>query len=94
MILKFANYGFNKSHSISYAVIAYKMAFIKTYFLKYFICGLLSNAIGNDTKTNIYLNRAKQSNIKIIPPDVNESYEKYYDYSSKITKNSVKDKIK
>ena len=84
LILKFANYGFNKSHSISYAVIAYKMAFIKTYFLKYFICGLLSNAIGNDTKTNIYLNRAKQSNIKIMPPDVNESYDKYYAYNNTI----------
>lgn len=33
LILKFANYGFNKSHSVSYAITAYKMAFIKTYFL-------------------------------------------------------------
>ena len=36
LILKFANYGFNKSHSVAYAVIAYKLAFLKTYFFKYF----------------------------------------------------------
>lgn len=78
LILKFANYGFNKAHSVSYAVIAYKMAFIKTYFPTYFMTGLLSNAIGNDIKTNIYLNRARQSNIKIISPDINESTDKYF----------------
>ena len=36
LILKFANYGFNKSHSVGYATVAYKMAFLKTYFFKYF----------------------------------------------------------
>ncbi len=78
LILKFANYGFNKAHSVSYAVIAYKMAFIKTYFLKYFMVGLLSNVIGNNEKTNIYLHRAKQANIKILPPDINYSEKNYY----------------
>ena len=78
LILKFANYGFNKSHSVAYAIIAYKMAFIKTYFLKYFICALLTNAIGNEVKTNIYINRARRSGIKILSPDVNESNIKYY----------------
>lgn len=77
MILKFANYGFNKAHSVAYSIISYKMAFIKTYFPKYFICGLLSNAIGNDNKTNIYLNRARRDSIKILPPDVNKSLNKY-----------------
>ena len=78
LILKFANYGFNKSHSACYAIIAYKMAFIKTYFLKYFICALLTNAIGNDVKTNIYINRARRSGIKVLCPDINESNLKYY----------------
>ena len=73
LILKFANYGFNKSHSISYAITAYKMAFIKTYFLKYFIAGVLTNSIGNINKINTYINRARKSSIKILPPDVNES---------------------
>ena len=78
LILKFANYGFNKSHSVAYAITAYKMAFIKTYFLKYFICALLTNVIGNESKTNIYINRARRSGIKILNPDVNESGLKYY----------------
>ena len=78
LILKFANYGFNKSHSVAYAIIAYKMAFIKTYFLKYFICALLTNAIGNDIKTNIYINRARRSGIKILCPSVYDSKLKYY----------------
>ena len=78
LILKFANYGFNKSHSVAYAIISYKMAFIKTYFLKYFICALLTNAIGNESKTNIYINRARRGGIKILSPSINESKLKYY----------------
>ena len=78
LILKFANYGFNKSHSVSYAITAYKMAFIKTYFLKYFIAGILSNSIGNTMKINTYINRARRSSIKILAPDVNESQQKFY----------------
>ena len=78
LILKFANYGFNKSHSVAYGNIAYKMAFIKTYFLKYFICALLTNSIGNDIKTNIYINRARSSDIRIVSPGVNISSNKYY----------------
>ena len=78
LILKFANYGFNKSHSVAYAITSYRMAFIKAYFPKYFISAILSNSIGNDIKTNIYINRARKSNIKILPPDINLSTSKYY----------------
>ena len=78
MILKFANYGFNKSHSVAYAIIAYKMAYIKAYFLKYFICGLLTNAIGNQYKTNVYLNRARKAGIKIMSPSINDSRNSYF----------------
>ncbi len=78
LILKFANYGFNKSHSVSYAITAYKMAFIKTYFLKYFIAGILTNSIGNVNKISTYVNRARKDRIKILPPDINESTNKFY----------------
>lgn len=77
LILKFANYGFNKSHSVGYATVAYKMAFLKTYFFKYFETAILNNVIGNDVKTKIYLREIKQNNIKILPPDINESTNKY-----------------
>ena len=42
IILKFANYGFNKSHSVGYATVSYKMAFLKTYFFKYFETAILN----------------------------------------------------
>ncbi|MCI6266212.1 MAG: DNA polymerase III subunit alpha [Erysipelotrichaceae bacterium] len=77
LILKFANYGFNKSHSVGYATVAYKMAFLKTYFFKYFETAILNNVIGNDTKTKIYLAEIRQNNIKILPPDINVSTDKY-----------------
>ena len=77
LILKFANYGFNKSHSVGYAIVAFKMAFLKTYFFKYFETAILNNVIGNEIKTKIYLSEIKQHNIKILPPDINLSEEKY-----------------
>ena len=77
MILKFANYGFNKSHSVGYATVAYKMAFLKTYFFKYFETAILNNTIGNETKTKIYLEEIKKHNIKLLPPDINLSTDKY-----------------
>lgn len=77
LILKFANYGFNKSHSVGYAIVAYKMAFLKTYFFKYFETAILNNVIGNDDKTKIYLSEIRQNNIKILPPDINKSTNKY-----------------
>lgn len=77
LILKFANYGFNKSHSVGYATVAYKMAFLKTYFFKYFMTYLLTNVIGSDTKTKNYINECRNNNIKILPPDINISTNKY-----------------
>lgn len=85
LILKFANYGFNKSHSVGYATVAYKMAFLKTYFFKYFETAILNNVIGNDTKTKIYLAEIRQNKIEILPPDINESTDKY-----EVTSNAIR----
>ncbi len=85
LILKFANYGFNRSHSVGYAIIAYKMAYLKTYFPTYFITCLLTNAIGNDYKTKTYLYEARQRDIKILLPDINLSSNKYI-----ATKNTIR----
>ena len=77
LILKFADYGFNKSHSVAYAIIGYKMAFLKTYFLKYFLSASLSNVIGNEYKTKIYITEARNNRITILNPDINLSEYKY-----------------
>ncbi len=85
LILKFANYGFNKSHSVGYANVAYKMAFLKVYFFQYFETAILNNVIGNEEKAKNYLAELKKHNIKILPPDINESTEKY-----EVTNNCVR----
>ena len=77
LILKFAGYGFNLSHSVSYAIVAYKMAFLKRHFCHYFMLSLLNNAIGSDVKTQIYISEAKHKKIIITPPDINISTYKY-----------------
>lgn len=84
LILKFANYGFNKSHSVAYAIIAYKMAFLKTYFLNYFLASILTNVIGSETKTKIYISEARNHNINVLEPDINKSINKYIVYNSSI----------
>ena len=73
LILKFANYGFNKSHSVAYAMIGYQMAYLKCYYPLYFIANLLNMNIDSVTKTKEYLALAKQSGITILPPDINLS---------------------
>ena len=78
MILKFANYGFNKSHSICYSLIACKMAYLKYHYPKHFYSNLLASVIGSEIKTNEYLMELKKLNIKILPPDVNQSLENKY----------------
>ncbi len=77
LILKFANYGFNKSHAVAYSIIAYKMAFLKTHFYKYFMLSVLNNVINNENKTNIYISKLRQKNIKVLPPDINISNKEY-----------------
>ncbi len=77
LILKFANYGFNKSHSVAYSMISYQMAYLKAHYPKYFIANLLNSVIGSEIKTKDYLLEAKLNKIKILTPDINLSTNKY-----------------
>lgn len=77
LILKFANYGFNRSHSVAYSMIAYKMAYLKVRYPKYFYANLLNSAIGVEGKTKEYINEIKGLGIKILKPDINKSYDIY-----------------
>ncbi len=77
LMLKFAEYGFNKSHSIGYSIVAYKMAYLKAHYPKNFITYLLSMEINDDTKTKQYIYEAKKNNINILKPDINLSERKY-----------------
>lgn len=73
-ILKFANYGFNKSHAVCYAMIACKEAYLKANYPIEFYCAILDQQYGaNDTKFSRYLAEIKRSNIKVFLPNINES---------------------
>ena len=77
-IMKFANYGFNKSHSVAYALVGYQMMYLKVKYPMYFYASLLNININSVSKTKEYLNEAKLMNIKIIKPDINLSHDNYY----------------
>jgi DNA polymerase-3 subunit alpha len=70
---KFAEYGFNKSHSAAYAVIAYQTAYLKANFPLEFMASLLTNNIGNEDKISSYVTECKKLGIKVLPPNINES---------------------
>ncbi|MDP4163781.1 MAG: DNA polymerase III subunit alpha, partial [Bacillota bacterium] len=73
LIVKFANYGFNRSHAVAYSLIAYQLAYLKSWFPLHFMAGLLTSAIGNDTKIAQYVRESKQMSIRILPPSINRS---------------------
>ncbi len=70
---EFAGYGFNKSHSCAYALLAYQTAYLKTHFPVEFMAALLTSESGNTEKQVKYINEARGMNISILPPNVNES---------------------
>jgi DNA polymerase-3 subunit alpha len=70
---EFAGYGFNKSHSCAYALLAYQTAYLKTHFPVEFMAALLTSETGNAEKQVKYINEARGMSISILPPDVNES---------------------
>ncbi|MBM6613702.1 DNA polymerase III subunit alpha [Desemzia sp. RIT804] len=73
-IERFANYGFNRSHSIAYSFIGYQMAYIKVHYPQAFYIALLNSALHNTTKMKDYLLEAKKRKIPVFNPDINQSY--------------------
>lgn len=73
LMAEFAKYGFNKSHAVAYAVIAYQTAFLKHYYPACFFAALLGTEMNNTDKVTMYINDSREVGIEILPPDVNES---------------------
>lgn len=73
----FAGYGFNKSHSTAYAMISYRTAYLKANFPVEFMTALLTSERDNTDKVALYINEAMRMGIKILPPDVNESFSNF-----------------
>ena len=76
-ILKFAGYGFNKSHAVAYSLVAYKMAYLKVHYKLEFYANLLSNVISSSSKLKEYLNEIRSHNITVLKPDINLSTDKF-----------------
>ncbi|UFJ41517.1 DNA polymerase III subunit alpha [Brevibacillus humidisoli] len=73
LIVRFADYGFNKAHSVAYAVIAYQMAYLKANYPLTFMASLLSLSIGSQTRIAEYTEEARRLGLAVLPPDINES---------------------
>ncbi|MCP3944418.1 MAG: DNA polymerase III subunit alpha [Desulfobacteraceae bacterium] len=70
---KFGGYGFNKSHSAAYALIAYQTAYLKANFPLEFIAALMTSERNNSDAVIKYMDECRGHDIKVLPPDVNES---------------------
>ncbi|HEU5173633.1 MAG TPA: DNA polymerase III subunit alpha, partial [Gemmatimonadaceae bacterium] len=73
----FGRYGFNKSHSVAYSVVAFHTAYLKAHYPADFMAALLSSCIGDTDSVVKYIAEARELGIEILPPDVNESGYKF-----------------
>ena len=73
LMAEFAGYGFNKSHSCAYALLAYQTAWLKTRYPVEFMAAMLTSETGNTDKVVKYINEARSMGITVLPPDVNSS---------------------
>lgn len=77
LIDKFAGYGFNKSHSAAYGLIAYWTSYFKEYYPKYYYAALMTSERGNNDRLAIYIDDAKSHGIDIGLPDINKVNSKF-----------------
>lgn len=76
-ILKFSDYGFPKSHATAYSKISYELSYLKAHYPAYFFAELLSTVMNQPDKTSEYIKEARQMDISILPPSINNSFGKY-----------------
>ena len=74
LIVRFANYGFNRSHAVAYSLIAYQLAYLKANYFPSFMAGLMTSAIGNDEKIAQYVQELKSKEYIVYPPSINKSH--------------------
>ena len=72
-ILDFASYAFNKAHAVSYAIVAYRTAYMKKHYPREYMAALISSVLDSSTKVAEYIAECREMGIRLLPPDVNES---------------------
>lgn len=73
LIVRFADYGFNRSHSAAYGVLAYQTAYLKANYPLEFMAALITTVMGSQTKLAEYIDEARRMGIQVLPPDVQKS---------------------
>jgi DNA polymerase III subunit alpha len=73
LIVRFANYGFNRSHAVAYSLISYQLAYLKAQYPVHFMSSLLSSAIGNEGKIIQFIRELQQMEIVLLSPSINKS---------------------
>jgi len=73
-IIPFAGYGFNKPHAVAYAMIAYQTAYMKCHYPNEYMAALISSVLGQPESVAMYAAECHEMGIKLLPPDINESY--------------------
>ena len=73
LIEKFASYGFNKSHSVAYSVLAYQTAYLKAHYPAEYMAATLSSEMDNTDKIVVLIDECRKLGIDVLAPDVNES---------------------
>ncbi|MDR7868705.1 MAG: DNA polymerase III subunit alpha [Sporomusaceae bacterium] len=73
LIAHFADYGFNKSHSAAYALVAYQTAWLKANYPQEFMAALLTSIMGANDKVGFYIEECRRMGLAVLPPDINAS---------------------
>ncbi len=81
----FARYGFNKSHSVAYALVAYQTAWLKVHYPRHFMAALMTSEMDKTENVVKFIHEAGQMGIKVLPPDINES-----NYSFTVVGNDIR----
>ena len=84
LMIDFAKYAFNKSHSAAYSLVAMRTAWLKHYYPVEFMAALLSSIMGNTSQVALYIQECKRLKIEILQPDVNYSLKKFNVENGKI----------
>ncbi|MBL6857174.1 MAG: DNA polymerase III subunit alpha [Pelagibacteraceae bacterium] len=80
----FADYGFNKSHAVAYAFIAYQTAYLKTYYKEEFIAASMSTTLTNTSKLREYVEELKRLNVEVVRPSINKCFSEFKAETNKI----------
>ena len=77
LIIDFADYAFNKSHSVAYSVVAYRTAWLKYYYPREFMAAQISTYTNDIKQVSLYIEEIKRLGIDILPPNINYSFKNF-----------------